>query len=149
MEILSRLQELGYEPRVEGDQIKLIWTRLEPPDSEVVGPLIEELRARKQEIIVDKLLSDSLERIARGYIPGSIDWCKAQAPGLWARIREAEHKVNEVALRRDIKALDLALRELEGLWAELKRIRESKPWRGRTALSQRSRRTQPRRSPSP
>jgi hypothetical protein len=51
MEVLSRLESLGYETCLKGNKIHLSWTNQGFPDPEIVLPLLEELKARKKEAL--------------------------------------------------------------------------------------------------
>jgi hypothetical protein len=187
MRALLDLQELGYRPRLENDEIRLVWRGRGEPDAEKVQPLLEQLRSRKHEAIqylrkqtvgvpfeedaidlegdaidpedapkrnvlnvrnvqlsvsmrahdetsnvrqtsetsepklgrhVHAMIGEAMQRIAAGYISGTIDHVKAEEPELWDEIRETEGEVDRACLAGRVEDLQDALGELERLWTE-------------------------------
>lgn len=130
MQVLVQLEELGYESHIDGEQIKLIWKGSGKPDPSKICPLLEQIKARRNEAIIFlrqrrtsfyecyRLISKSMDRIAKGYIRGTIDRLKYKAPELWIHIRETEKEVDHAALIHDVGTLREALRGLEHLWSE-------------------------------
>jgi len=51
MNALNKLKELGYEVRLEGDGLSLVWKAPGRPDPSRIRPLLEEVRARKAEAV--------------------------------------------------------------------------------------------------
>jgi hypothetical protein len=49
--VVQRLEEAGYEVALEGDNIRCAWRQSTPPDPTVVGPLLEELKRCKAEVV--------------------------------------------------------------------------------------------------
>lgn len=65
MEVLVKLRELGYQAKVEGQNIILTYTGEGEPNGEVISPLIKELRNRKQEAIAYLKLEEKTQKALR------------------------------------------------------------------------------------
>ncbi len=84
MDAIIQLQTLGYRVNLEGDKIRLIWQGESGPNPEQVTPLLEEVRARKQEAL--RYIRHASRHKNR---PGKCESCRAggywpdHGDGLW------------------------------------------------------------------
>ncbi|OGG46692.1 MAG: hypothetical protein A3F84_25155 [Candidatus Handelsmanbacteria bacterium RIFCSPLOWO2_12_FULL_64_10] len=53
MDALTKLRDMGYLVRAEGDQIRCSWQGSGKPDPSVVRPLLNQLRDRKAEALAE------------------------------------------------------------------------------------------------
>lgn len=112
MIVLDNLKSLGYDVEVKENNIKLSYRGEGKPDTNRVIPLLEELKACKNDVIKmlqrdkeltpipDETLRDlfleAMHNINDSYIEGTIKYIHEHHPDLDDDINKADDRVNEV-----------------------------------------------------
>ena len=63
----------------------------------------------------NSLIDLTLEKIAKGYSPGTLPWIKVDRPDDWRRMVGLEGEINERALKEDISELKKVLEHYQEL----------------------------------
>lgn len=109
MRCIQKLRAVGYKLKLEESRIICTWCGNGQPDPQIVGPLLAELKANKEEALryLQKEAADlflksfkqALLQLNRRYQPGTLDFIESHYPDLYHKIEQAEE-------------------ELDGLWRE-------------------------------
>lgn len=87
MEAVTQLHDLGYSVTCEGQKLRLVYHGEGDPPKERAAPLIEILKAHKEEILDDPhlLIDLAVQEINQGYKSGTIEWAKKNRPQEWGK----------------------------------------------------------------
>lgn len=101
--VLSTLKALGYKIELKGENIRLTYTGKGKPDKDKVLPLIEELKAHKEEIVRELkedpfriLFKEVVDEINKEYLPGTIDHISVHYPKFYQEISQVEDSLSKL-----------------------------------------------------
>ncbi len=112
MMVLDNLKSLGYDVEIKENNIRLSYKGEGRPDKNRVLPLLEELKANKNEAIkelrkgeelkpiseeiLDDLYMQTMHKINDQYLEGTIRFIEKNYPDLDRQIDEVDKQINEI-----------------------------------------------------
>ena len=123
MSILDDLEDLGYNIRLMGDDLRLTYCREGTVDIARVTPLLDAIKIYKKEVVehirkqayFESAFRQATEEVSSKYVSGVIKYIRETHSNLWQQITAAEDQLSEAWLA----GIDAEFQEILDEWVDL------------------------------